>query len=96
MEINFFWIAVGLAALGYFIGNGLKNFAKGEKKKKSYYANHLIKEKDLPHYLLLSQEEVKDLLHKYPGVPKLELDGTTYYPYQPLIDWMTSEELYKK
>src|SRR5699024_2075873 len=25
MEMNFFWVAVGLALMGYFIGNGLKN-----------------------------------------------------------------------
>lgn len=24
VEISFFWIAIGLAALGYFIGDGLK------------------------------------------------------------------------
>ena len=94
MEISFFWIAVGLAAFGYFIGDGLKNFSKG--KKNSYYDSYLIKEADLPRYLLLSKTEVQDLLHKYPGVPKLELDGTTYYPYQPLIDWFYSNELYKK
>lgn len=34
MEISFFWIAVGLAALGYFIGDGLKNFSKPQKKIK--------------------------------------------------------------
>lgn len=26
MEMNLFWIGLGLAALGYFIGDGLKNF----------------------------------------------------------------------
>lgn len=30
MEIDFFWIGLGIAAFGYFIGNGLKNFKNPE------------------------------------------------------------------
>lgn len=32
MEMGF-WIGLGLAAIGYFIGDGLKNFKKGGGKR---------------------------------------------------------------
>ncbi|RAS91803.1 DNA-binding protein [Priestia endophytica] len=93
MDISFFWIAVGLAAFGYFIGDGLKNFSKPPKKS-SY--PHLIKEGDLHLYFNLSKGEVEDLLNKYKGAPQIELKGTTYYPYQPFIDWLSSNDIYKR
>ncbi|MFN2748002.1 MULTISPECIES: hypothetical protein [Bacillus] len=93
MEIDFFWLALGLAALGYFIGDGLKNF-KNPKGNDSGYP-HLIKERDLQYYLGLSKEETKEMLRKYPDIPKIELNGTTYYPYQHLMKWMSSADLYK-
>nr|MDH3162656.1 DNA-binding protein [Bacillus licheniformis] len=94
MEMNLFWIGLGLAALGYFIGDGLKNF----KNPKGIYSGYpyLIKEDDLHYYLGLSKVETKEMsLRKYPDIPKIELNGTTYYPYQQLMDWMLSADLYK-
>lgn len=85
-------IAIGLALMGYFIGKGLQNFSTPEKQQ-SY---QLISEEDLPFYIHLSKEEVEELLTKYPGAPKIELNGTTYYPYKQFIDWLTSNEIYKK
>jgi hypothetical protein len=55
----------------------------------------LIKEKDLYLYLGLSKEEVNELLRKYPDAPKIELKGTTYYPYQHFLEWLSSNEIYK-
>ncbi|MCY8010826.1 DNA-binding protein [Bacillus haynesii] len=93
MEMNLFWIGLGLAALGYFIGDGLKNF---KNPKGSYSGNpYLIKESDLHYYLGLSKEETKEMLRNYPEIPKIELKGTTYYPYQHLMEWMLSADLYK-
>jgi len=92
MDISFFWIGAGLAALGYFIGDGLKNF-KNPKASSSGYPT-LIKEKGLYIYLGLSKEEVKELLSKYPNAPKVELKGTTYYPYQNLLEWLSSNDIY--
>ncbi|WP_394233643.1 DNA-binding protein [Niallia oryzisoli] len=94
MDISFFWIGIGLAALGYFIGDGLKNF-KNPKGSPSSYPT-LIKERDLHLYLGLSKEEVNELLTKYPDAPKMELKGTTYYPYHYFLDWLSSKELYKR
>ncbi|MFE8700779.1 DNA-binding protein [Cytobacillus sp. FJAT-54145] len=93
MEISLFWIGAGLAALGYFIGDGLKNF-KNPKASSSEYPT-LIKESDLHHYLGLKKDEVDELLSKYPDAPKVELRGTRYYPYQPFLEWMSSDKIYK-
>lgn len=87
MEIDFFWIGAGLAALGYFIGDGLKNF-KNPKGSPSTYPT-LIKEKDLHYYVNLSKEEVSELLKKYPDAPKIELKGTTYYPYEQFLEYLS-------
>lgn len=92
LEMNFFWLALGLAALGYFIGDGLKNFSKPQRKSKYSY---LIKEKDLHYHFHLSKGEIEELLTKYPGAPKIELKGTTYYPYHQFVDWLSSNEIYK-
>ena len=70
VEIDTFWIAVGLAALGYFI--------------------------DLHYHFNLSKGEIEELLDKYPDAPKIELKGTTYYPYQQFIDWLSSNDIYKR
>ncbi|WP_309507378.1 hypothetical protein [Sediminibacillus dalangtanensis] len=32
MELDFFWLAIGIAVAGYFIGEGLKNFKNPETK----------------------------------------------------------------
>lgn len=92
MDISFFWIGIGLAALGYFIGDGLKNFKKPKNVPSS---PTLIKKSDLHLYLDLSKDEVEDLLSKHPLAPKIELNGTTYYPYQQLMEWLASKEIYK-
>jgi hypothetical protein len=96
MEIDLFWIGLGIAAFGYFIGNGLKNFKNPEGKFlfDDEYPT-LIKEKDLHTYLNLSKAEVADLLNKHPNAPKVELDGTTYYPYKPFMKWVMSTEIYQ-
>ncbi|MEK4967498.1 hypothetical protein MKX29_07385 [Cytobacillus sp. FSL R7-0696] len=44
-ELNFIWIAVGLALLGYFIGNGLKQFSS----KNEGNMNHLLVEQSHLH-----------------------------------------------
>ncbi|MGD6831128.1 DNA-binding protein [Sutcliffiella halmapala] len=92
MDISFFWIGIGLAALGYFIGDGLKNF-KNQKNAPSYPT--LIKKSDLHLYLNLTKNEVEDLLSKHPHAPKIELNGTTYFPYQQFMEWLASNEIYK-
>src|SRR5690554_1378713 len=85
------FLAVGLALMGYFIGKGLQNFGRPDKGNKY---NHFIKESDLEFYLNLDKKEIEDLLNKYPNVPKVELNGTTYYPYEQFMEWVTSNRTY--
>ena len=92
MDIDFFWVAVGLAALGYFVGDGLKNLNTAPKGS-GYYT--LIKESELHYYVNLNKDEVKELLEKHPDAPKIQLKGTTYYPYQQFMDWLSSNDLYQ-
>lgn len=90
MEIDLFWIGAGLAALGYFIGNGLKSFNQPEAS--SDEEPTLIKEKDLHSFIGLSKDELKELVTKYPNAPRIELNGTTYYNYQHFLNWLSSVE----
>ncbi|UOE95865.1 DNA-binding protein [Alkalihalobacillus sp. LMS39] len=89
VTIGLISIGLGLALMGYFIGKGLQHFSRPETASKY---NLLIKESDVPYYLNLSKGEVEDLLHKYPNVPRIELKGTTYYPYNQLMEWLSSNE----
>ncbi|SOC22719.1 hypothetical protein SAMN05880501_11482 [Ureibacillus xyleni] len=92
MDAGLFWIGAGLAFLGYFIGDGLKNL---KNPKVNYSAQPtLIDERDLHLYLGLTKEETKELLSKYPDAPKVVLKGTTYYPYQRFLEWLTSNDIY--
>jgi hypothetical protein len=87
-------VAAGLAVLGYFIGDGLKNFGNPKPSFSDYPT--LVKEKDLHLHVGLSKEEVGEMLHKFPDAPIIELKGTTDYPYQRFMEWMSSGEIYKK
>jgi len=84
-------LAVGLTLMGYFIGKGLQNMGQPDK---GYY-NHFIKESDLEFYLNLDKKEIEELLERYPNVPKIELNGTNYYPYNQFMEWVSSNESYK-
>lgn len=90
--MDFVWIAVGLGVLGYFIGDGLRNFGN-PKKDLNYYA--LLKENELRYYVNLSESEIKELLHQYPDAPKIVLNGTVYYPSRQFQDWLHTIELNK-
>ena len=77
MEMDFIWIAVGLAVSGYFIGDGLRNF-HNPKKGSGYY--YFLKENELHYYVNLSGNEIEELLRDYPDAPKVVLNGNIYYP----------------
>ena len=92
MDMEFIWIAIGLTILGYFIGDGLRNFGN-PKKDSSYY--YFIKENELHYYTNLSENELQELLLKYPGAPKVVLNGCTYYSLSRFQDWLHTIELNK-
>jgi len=54
MEIDFLWIGLGLAAFGYFIGDGLKNFKNDEDDE-----HELIKANEVHHFIGVSKDDAK-------------------------------------
>ncbi|PBB05543.1 MULTISPECIES: DNA-binding protein [Salimicrobium] len=96
MEFDFFWIAVGIAFAGYFIGEGLKNFKNPEagdsfseifREEEDY---KLIKEKDVHYYIGVSKEDAKTLLQEYPDIPHVTINDKIYYPKAQLHEWLKS------
>ncbi|MGN1401361.1 MAG: DNA-binding protein [Bacillus sp. (in: firmicutes)] len=89
MENGFFWLGVGLALLGYFIGDGLRHF---QIPKKTAKYQVFLKENELHYYVSLNRKELKELLNQYPDAPKIVLDGKVYYPSKQFQDWLASLE----
>ncbi|WP_232217775.1 DNA-binding protein [Virgibacillus sp. SK37] len=82
-----------VSGIRIILGDGLKNFQNPKASSSGYPT--LIKEKDMHIYLGLSKEELNELLNKYTNAPKIELKGTTYYPYQQFIEWGSSNDIYE-
>src|SRR5699024_3854763 len=94
MELDFFWLGLGLAVAGYFIGDGLKYFKSNKRKSMVdhysnwYFTNELIKEKDIHHFLGMDKQDAKKLVEQYPDIPHLNLNGNIYFPQEKLRQWL--------
>lgn len=94
MDFDLFWLALGLAAFGYFIGDGLKNFKNPEAKSAMEWLDdddndhELIKEKDVHYFIGVSKEDAKKLIETYTDIPHVELNGNIYYPKAKLREWL--------
>ncbi|MFS0788634.1 DNA-binding protein [Shouchella sp. 1P09AA] len=93
--LSFFWVAVGLALLGYFIGNGLKKFQSKSDAQEYHAYYQLIEENQLYLYVNISEKDMEDLLRKKDGAPKIVLNGKTYYHLVKFQEWLNSDELYR-
>jgi hypothetical protein len=96
MEIDFFWLAIGIAIAGYCIGDGLKNFKNPQSKDlldmmENDDEPELIPEKNVHHYIGISKDDVESLIEEYPEIPHLSINGNVYYPKGKLRKWL--EEL---
>jgi hypothetical protein len=93
MDLDFFWLAVGLAAIGYFIGDGLKNFKNPNAVDvlESDDGLELIKEKDIHHFLGISKTDVEALLRDYPDIPHMKINSNIYFPKAKLREWMKGD-----
>ncbi|WP_407272805.1 DNA-binding protein [Radiobacillus sp. PE A8.2] len=96
MDFNFFWFAIGLAAMGYFIGEGLKNFGNADSKSLLNFdvddnEPWLIKEKDLHWNIDIDKADIPAFLEKYPDIPMVELNGQRYFPKKQLMEWLENK-----
>lgn len=95
MELDFFWIGIGIAAFGYFIGEGLKNFGNSSSKGilqsiDEYDEGQLVKESDLHWYLNISKEDAKRFVLEHPTVPHLKINGNVYFSKKKLQEWLSN------
>lgn len=96
MEFDFIWIALGIAAAGYFIGNGLKNFKNPDAKDglseifSDEDDNHeLIRGNNVHYFMGISKEDAKSLIQEYPNIPHVLINNKIYYPKAKLRKWLS-------
>ncbi|MFJ8235515.1 DNA-binding protein [Ureibacillus sp. NPDC094379] len=78
-------LALGIAAAGYFIGEGLKNFKNSEAKtlldSLDEDDNHeLIKENEVHYFMGISKEDAKFLIQEHSDIPHIIINNTVYFP----------------
>lgn len=92
------WLALGIAAAGYFIGEGLKNFNNPQAEGFLDVAedeHELIRDKDVHYFLNISKEDARSLTTEHSDIPHIVLNGTVYYPKHKPREWvMKLGELY--
>lgn len=95
MELDFIWMALGIAAAGYFIGNGLKNFKNPDAKDglSDFFEDddehELVKEKNVHYIIGISKEDARALIEEYPDIPHVIINDNVYYPKGKLREWLT-------
>lgn len=94
MEIDTVWIALGIAAFGYFIGDGLKNFKNPMAKNvlDDDDEHELIKESEVHLFMGISKEDATKLVEEHADVPHMVLNGKTYFPKTKLREWLMKAE----
>ncbi|WP_044445251.1 hypothetical protein [Bacillus spizizenii] len=84
-----FFLGIGVALAGYFIGEGLKqmNHPKAYEKSDTY----LIKERDIHfyigHFLGITTTEAKQLAGDMTDIPYIEINGKKYVQKHLLKEW---------
>ncbi|WP_147804657.1 DNA-binding protein [Alkalicoccus halolimnae] len=91
--MDFTLLAIGLAAAGYFIGEGLKNFQNDKAKDPlenifGFNKQELIKESKVHSFLGITKRDAETLIQDYPSIPHITLNGKVYYPKHQLQEWM--------
>ncbi len=96
MEFDLIWIAIGIAAAGYFIGNGLKNFKNPDAKdslselfEDEDNEHELIKENNVHYFIGISKEDTKSLVSEHPDIPHVLINNKIYYPKAKLRKWLS-------
>lgn len=94
MEFDLILIAIGIAAAGYFIGNGLKNFKNPDAKDSlsEFFEDdehELIKENNVHYFIGISKEDAKSLIQEYPEIPHVLINNKIYYSKAKLRKWLS-------
>ena len=95
---DFLWIGLGIAALGYFIGDGLRHFKGSAPSLDDLYDDDeplMIKKKNLNHYIGINKEDIDAFITKYPSIPHINLNGHIYFPHKRLTEWLESDVLHE-
>jgi len=90
-ELNFIWIGLGIAAAGYFIGNGLRNFKNpilGMWDDDEDDSHRLLKDSMVHQFIGIPKTDAEKLVEEYPDIPHLVINGTVYYPKGKLREWL--------
>lgn len=93
MELDFFWLAIGMVGFGYFLGDGLKSFKNPSSKSfleslDEDDEHELLKESEVHYFAGISREDAKKLTEEYPHIPHIKLNGQVYYPKAKLRAWL--------
>lgn len=93
MEV--FILAIGIAAAGYFIGDGLKNFNYPNALSlmdslEDDDEHELIREKDVHYFMGISKEDTKTLIQEHADIPHIVINSKVYYPKAKLRKWLLS------
>ena len=94
MECSFISIAIGIAAAGYFIGDGLKNLKNPDAKGlidsivEDDDEHELIKENDVHYFMGISKEDAKSLIQEHSDIPHIVINSKVYYPKAKLRKWL--------
>lgn len=93
MEWEMVLIAISIAAAGYFIGEGLKNFknpdAKNLMDKLDEGDEHeLIKETDVHYFMGISKDDARNLVQDHSDIPHVIINNKVYFPKNKLRKWL--------
>lgn len=95
MEMDFFWIALGIAVAGYFIGSGLRSMNNPDANDgiSDFFeddddGHELISEKNVHYFIGVSKDDAKVLRQEHPDIPHVLINNNVYYPKEKLKKWL--------
>ncbi|PRO67162.1 helix-turn-helix domain-containing protein [Alkalicoccus urumqiensis] len=84
-------IGLGLAAAGYFVGEGLRNFGKGSETMSFFSALDdappLMEENELAEFLGVNRKDIHALVQNRSDLPRMDVNGTVYFPRAQVREW---------
>lgn len=94
MDIGLLYLAIGIAAFGYFIGDGLKNFKNPTAKNFMDYLDddedehELIKERHVHIFMGIEKSDAERLIKDFPTIPHIKINNNVYYQKEKLRHWL--------